>query len=46
MDLMHPPIFFLNHQKENAPCTVEKKNMYAPTLTRKGSGLEHTKAAG
>ena len=20
-----PPIFFLKHQKENAPCTVEKK---------------------
>ena len=20
-----PPIFFLRHQKENAPCTVEKK---------------------
>ena len=22
-----PPIFFLRHQKENAPCTVEKKNV-------------------
>ena len=21
------PIFFLRHQKENAPCTVEKKNV-------------------
>ena len=23
-----PPIFFLRHQKENAPCTVEKKKMF------------------
>ena len=24
-----PPIFFLRHQKENAPCTVEKKKCWA-----------------
>ena len=24
-----PPIFFLKHQKENAPCTVEKKKCWA-----------------
>ena len=24
-----PPIFFLRHQKENAPCTVEKKKCFA-----------------
>ena len=28
-----PPIFFLRHQKENTPCTVEKKKCYIQTCT-------------
>ena len=27
-----PPIFFLRHQKENAPCTVEKKKCWVQIL--------------
>ena len=31
-----PPIFFLRHQKENAPCTVEKKKCFGRiNLTQK-----------
>ena len=29
-----PPIFFLRHQKENAPCTVEKKKCLFQTCTQ------------
>ena len=27
-----PPIFFLKHQKENAPCTVEKKKRFGGSV--------------
>ena len=31
---LDPPIFFLKHQKENAPCTVEKKKCLFQTCTQ------------
>ena len=34
-----PPIFFLRHQKENAPCTVEKKKcLFQPFTYVQGWG--------
>ena len=36
-----PPIFFLRHQKENAPCTVEKKKCQGPNPSLR-SGLGKT----
>ena len=36
-----PPIFFLRHQKENAPCTVEKKKCRGPNPSLR-SGLGKT----
>ena len=36
------PIFFLRHQKENAPCTVEKKKcLWCPSLTLEVSSLDN-----
>ena len=29
-----PPIFFLRHQKENAPCTVEKKKCFGGSVRK------------
>ena len=37
---MHPPIFFLRHQKENAPCTVEKKKCSDPNLHPMCHGMQ------